>query len=61
MALDPEVDIRPGLLIQLGFAAGDFAFQQWVRQSAHPRPLDRYVTEALDALRSPYWATSSVS
>jgi AcrR family transcriptional regulator len=61
MALDPEVDIRPGLLVQLGFTAGDFAFQQWVRQSASPRPLDRYVTEALDAVRSPYWATTSVS
>lgn len=55
MGVDPEADIRPGLLVQLAFAAADFAFQQWVRQSGKPWPLDRYVTDALDAVKSPHW------
>ena len=60
MGADPDTDIRPGLLVQLGFAAGDFAFQQWVRQSTKkPRPLDRYVTDALEAIKSPYWKRST--
>ena len=60
MGANPDTDIRPGLLVQLGFAAGDFAFQQWVRQSTKkPRPLDRYVTDALEAIKSPYWKRSA--
>ena len=55
MGVDPAADIRPGLLVQLAFAAADFAFQQWVRQSGKPWPLDRYVTDALDAVKSPHW------
>ena len=55
MQANPEVDIRPGLLVQLAFAAADFGFQQWVRQAMTPRPLDRYVTEALEAVKSPHW------
>ena len=55
MGANPEADIRPGLLVQLAFAAGDYGFQQWVRQSGNRRPLDRYVTEALEAVKSPYW------
>ena len=56
MDTDPDVDIRPGLLVQLTFAAGDFAFQQWVRQStSNPRPLHTYVTEALEAVKSRRW------
>lgn len=55
MRANPEVDIRPGLLVQLAFAAADFGFQQWVRQAMTPRPLDRYVTEALEAVKSPHW------
>jgi AcrR family transcriptional regulator len=56
MGANPATDIRPGLLVQLGFAAGDFAFQQWVRQSTKkPRPLDRYVTDAVEAIKSPHW------
>jgi AcrR family transcriptional regulator len=55
MGANPETDIRPGLLVQLAFAAGDYGFQQWVRQSSDRRPLDRYVTEALEAVKSPYW------
>lgn len=55
MGVDPDADLRPGLLVQLAFAAADFAFQQWVRQSGQPRPLDRYVTDALDAVKSPHW------
>ncbi len=55
MGVDPVADIRPGLLVQLAFAAADFAFQQWVRQSGKPWPLDRYVTNALDAVKSPHW------
>jgi AcrR family transcriptional regulator len=56
---NPNADIRPGLLVQLAFAAADFAFQQWVRQSTAKRPLDRYVTEALEAVKSPYWKRKS--
>ena len=55
MGANPETDIRPGLLVQLAFAAGDYGFQQWVRRSSNRRPLDRYVTEALEAVKSPHW------
>ncbi|OBF15469.1 transcriptional regulator [Mycobacterium kubicae] len=59
MGTDPDDDMRPGLLVQIAFSAADFAFQRWVRQSADaPRPLDHYVTEALDAVRSDRWAKS---
>jgi AcrR family transcriptional regulator len=55
MGANPDADMRPGLLIQLAFGAADFAFQQWVRQATNRQPLDRYVTEALEAVTSPYW------
>jgi AcrR family transcriptional regulator len=55
MRANPRVDLRPGLLVQLAFAAADFAFRRWVRQTSVSRPLDRYVTEALDAVKSPHW------
>jgi AcrR family transcriptional regulator len=61
MGANPETDIRPGLLVQLAFAAGDYGFQQWVRQSSNRRPLDRYVTEALEAVKSPHWKRKSKS
>ena len=61
MGADPDADIRPGLLVQLAFAAADFAFQQWVRQAMAPRPLDRYVSEALEAVKSPHWERKSRS
>ena len=61
MQADPHADIRPGLLVQLAFAAADFAFQQWVRQAMAARPLDRYVTEALEAVKSPHWERKSRS
>ncbi|WP_253861909.1 TetR/AcrR family transcriptional regulator [Mycobacterium asiaticum] len=56
MGVDPSVDIRPGLLVQLGFAAGDYAFALWVRRSGNRQPLDRYVADALEAVKSPHWA-----
>lgn len=60
MGADPDVDIRPGLLVELGFTAGDFAFRQWVRQSTKkPRPLERYVTEVLEAVKGPHWKRKS--
>jgi AcrR family transcriptional regulator len=60
MLTNPDTDIRPALLVQLGFAAGDFAFQRWALQSAKkPRPLDRYVTDALEAIKSPHWKRST--
>ena len=59
MGANPNTDMRPGLLIQLAFTAADFAFQQWVRQSTNRRPLDRYVTEALEAIKSPHWKRKS--
>lgn len=55
MGTNPATDLRPGLLVHLAFAAADFAFQQWVRQTSAPRPLDHYVAEALEAVKSPYW------
>lgn len=55
MGVNADADLRPGLLVQLAFAAADFAFQRWVRQAGKPWPLDRYVTEALDAVKSPHW------
>jgi AcrR family transcriptional regulator len=56
MRANPDTDIRPGLLVQLAFAAADYGFQRWVRQSTKkPRPLDRFVTEALDAVKSQHW------
>lgn len=59
MGCDPDRDIRPGLLVQLAFAAADFGFQEWVRQSGEEvRPLDRYVTEALEAVKSRHWKRS---
>ena len=50
MNVDPDADMGPGLLVHLAFAAADFAFQEWVRQSSHRRPLDSYVSEALEAV-----------
>jgi AcrR family transcriptional regulator len=55
MGANPDTDIRPGLLVELSFAAADFAFRQWVRQTGRTRPLDHYVTEALNAVKSPHW------
>lgn len=55
MRVDPHTDIRPGLLVQLAFAAADFGFQQWVLQSGRRWPLDRYVAEALKAVKSRHW------
>lgn len=55
MSTNAETDMRPGLLIQLAFAAADFAFQQWVLRSSNRQPLDHYVIEALEAVKSPYW------
>jgi AcrR family transcriptional regulator len=61
MGTRPDTDIRPGLLVHLAFAAADYAFQQWVRQATASRPLDRYVTEALEAVKSPHWKRKSKS
>lgn len=58
MGSDPDVDMRPGLLVQLSFTAGDFAFQQWVRGTGDRLPLDRYVIDALEAVKSPHWRRS---
>jgi len=59
MGANPDVDMRPGLLVQLAFAAADFGFQLWVRQATSRWPLDRYVTEALEAVKSPHWKRRS--
>ncbi|OBG20783.1 TetR/AcrR family transcriptional regulator [Mycobacterium sp. 852002-51057_SCH5723018] len=55
MGVNADDDIRPALLVQLAFAAADFAFQRWVRQPTPPRPLDLYVTEALEAVKGRHW------
>jgi AcrR family transcriptional regulator len=59
MGADPDVDIRPGLLVQLAFSAADFGFQRWVRQAGGRLPLDRCVSEALAAVKSPHWKRKS--
>jgi AcrR family transcriptional regulator len=60
MGADARADNRPALLVHLAFAAGDFAFQQWVRDSAKkPRPLQTYVSEALNAIGHPRWRKRS--
>ncbi|QLL07262.1 TetR/AcrR family transcriptional regulator [Mycobacterium vicinigordonae] len=59
MGVDPNLDIRPGLLVHLSFAAADFGFQRWVRQDSTRPSLDRCVAEALDAVRSPRWSSKS--
>lgn len=59
MGVDPDgSDIQARLLVHLAFAAGDFAFQEWVRGSGLPRSLDSYVTAALAAVRSHRWVKS---
>jgi len=56
MSADPANDHRPGLLVQLTFAAADFAFQQWAQQkSAKPKPLHVLVEECLEAVKSRRW------
>lgn len=59
MGTNPDTDMRPGLLIQLAFGAADFAFQQWVLRSSNRQPLDRYVTDALEAIKSQHWQRKS--
>ena len=56
MHADPIADVRPGLLVAIGFAAADHAFGLWVRQSTtRARSLDSYVTEAMEAIRGRHW------
>ncbi len=56
MGVRPAQDNRPGLLVQLSFAAADFAFQRWVRErGAQPRPLASDVAEALAVVGGPRW------
>lgn len=56
MGADPARDTRPGLLVQLSFAAADFAFQQWVRdRGAQHRPLASDVSDALAVVAHPRW------
>jgi hypothetical protein len=50
------MELRPGLLVQLAFAAADFAFQQWVQQTAaKPKALHMFVAESLEAVKSSRW------
>ena len=59
MRTDPEVDARPGLLVQLAFAAGDYGFQQWIRQAdAGVKPLRVWVEESLQAILHRRWSDS---
>lgn len=56
MGTDASIDTTPALLVHLAFAAGNFAFQQWARDSAKGhRPLQTYVSEALEAVKHPRW------
>jgi AcrR family transcriptional regulator len=59
MGVAPEADTRPGLLVQLAFAAGDFGFQHWIKQSgAAAKPLRQCVADALEAIKSSRWSAS---
>jgi hypothetical protein len=54
MGADPAEDSRPGLLVQLSFAAADFAFGQWVRdRGPRHRPLAADVTDAVAVVAHP--------
>lgn len=56
MGADPAEDSRPGLLVQLSFAAADFAFQQWVRaRGSRHRSLAADVADALAVVAHPRW------
>ena len=56
MGADPAEDSRPGLLVQLSFAAADFAFGQWVRdRGPRHRPLAADVTDAVAVVAHPRW------
>lgn len=56
MGVDPAEDSRPGLLVQLSFAAADFAFGQWVRdRGPRHRPLAADVTAAVAVVAHPRW------
>jgi AcrR family transcriptional regulator len=56
MKADPADDVRPGLLVQLSFAAADFAFQQWARDRGEQhRPLASDITDALALVAHPQW------
>jgi hypothetical protein len=55
MGVDPAEDSRPGLLVQLSFAAADFAFQKWVRDRGARTPLAVAVTDALAVVGHPRW------
>jgi AcrR family transcriptional regulator len=62
MGTDASTEFAPALLVHLAFAAGNFAFQQWVRDSAEEhRPLQTYVSEALEAIKHPRWRRSAKS
>jgi AcrR family transcriptional regulator len=56
MGVEPDTDLRPGLLVHLAFAAADFAFQRWLRRSTlDSEPLEALIEDALAAIRGPYW------
>ncbi|BBY62937.1 TetR family transcriptional regulator [Mycolicibacterium helvum] len=58
MGVQPAQDSRPGLLVQLSFAAADFAFQRWVRgRGAQRGPLASDVAEALAVVEGPRWSS----
>jgi AcrR family transcriptional regulator len=61
MGVDPDLDVRPGLLVQLTFAAADFAFLRWLRQDKNPTALQLLVAEAVGAVNSPRWTSESPS
>jgi AcrR family transcriptional regulator len=57
---DPAVDTRPGLLVQLAFAAGDYGFQQWIRQAdAGAKPLKAWVEESLQSILHRRWSAGA--
>lgn len=62
MGVDPQQDSRPGLLVHLALAAGNYGFQRWLRYPvADERPLSQYVAEALEAVRSRRWRATETS
>jgi hypothetical protein len=56
MGVEPDTDLRPGLLVHLAFAAADFAFQRWLRSATlDSEPLEALIDDALAAIRGPHW------
>jgi AcrR family transcriptional regulator len=55
MAVDPAVDQRPGLLVQVLFAATEYAYQRWLVEGTDWTSLHEATRQALDVTRNARW------